>query len=652
MSIWAASDGKVDWEGLGFLRAAAVAPALELGDVAANVREMVRVAGRLSGQGCRLVVFPELGLTGYSCGDLFHQSALQAAALAGLEKVVEASEAWPVVIVAGLPFPWESRLYNVAAVICRGRVLGLVPKVALPNSEEFYERRWFAPASTLASEEVFLGGRPVPIGTDLVFDAVDVRGFSLGVEICEDLWTVTPPSGRLALAGATVLANPSASNEILGKAGYRRQLVSQQSARCLAAYVYASAGAGESSTDLVFSGHTLICENGMVLDEGERFAFDTRAAVADVDLQRLTHDRQRSAAFRDAPAPSGMRRVSFEMGGRTDEATGLRRNVARHPFVPDQAVERASVCGEIFAIQETGLARRIRQVKPERLVIGVSGGLDSTLALLVCLQALENLGEPAERILAVTMPGFGTTERTKGNAEALCGALGVPLETISIAPVVKQHFADIGHPEGQHDVTFENAQARARTLVLMDLANRHRGIVVGTGDLSEAALGWCTFNGDHMSMYHVNAGVPKTLVRYLIEWCAGELYAEAAGAILQDICATPISPELLPVGAEGELRQRTEDSIGPYELHDFFLYHLVRCGAAPAKIVALACHAFDGVHERPVIGRWLEVFLNRFAMSQFKRSSMPDGPKVGTVALSPRGDWRMPSDLAGKISDW
>lgn len=653
MSELATETDQVDWEALGLLRVAAVTPELTLGDVKANVKHLERAAKSLVAQGCRLLVFPELCLTGYSCADLFHQSALQEAALKGLGALALATENLPAVLVVGLPLAHEDRLYNVAAVLCAGKVMGVVPKRFLPNSEEFYERRWFAPAVTLSADSIQIGGLRVPFGTDLVFKAIDIPGFTLGVEICEDLWSVTPPSGRLALSGATVLANPSASNEILGKAPYRRQLVGQQSARCLAAYVYASAGAGESSTDLVFSGHSLVAENGVLMDEGERFSFETRAAVADVDLPRLVHDRQRSAAFRDEPAPEGMRRVEFEMGERMAGApTQLRRYVAKHPFVPSQAADRAAVCEEIFAIQATGLARRVRQVRPKKLVLGLSGGLDSTLAMLVALNALERAGEESSVLLTVTMPGFGTTERTRGNAEKLAEALGVELDTVLIGPAVKQHFADIGHPENQHDVTFENAQARERTQVLMDLANRYGGLVIGTGDLSESALGWCTFNGDHMSMYHVNAGVPKTLVRYLIEWCAEELHAEKAGAVLHDICATPITPELLPVGAGGELEQKTEDTIGPYELHDFFLYQLVRCGSSAKKIHALAMHAFDGVYEAAVVAKWLDIFLKRFATSQFKRSSMPDGPKVGTVALSPRGDWRMPSDFAGKIADW
>jgi NAD+ synthase (glutamine-hydrolysing) len=460
---------------------------------------------------------------------------------------------------------------------------------------------------------------------------------------------VIPPSSHAALAGATVLANPSASDEVLGKAPYRRNLVCQQSARCLAAYLYAGAGAGESSTDVVYSGHALIAENGVILGETERFSFQTKSAVADVDLQRLQHERFKSAAFRDDESRPVFRSVNFTLGASASTGSNLLRPLSAHPFVPPAGADRKAVCEEIFAIQATGLARRLRQTKSKTAVLGLSGGLDSTLALLVLIEALKRAGMPPNAALAITMPGFGTTSRTKSNAEKLAEALGIPLRTISIRAAVEQHFADIGQPPGQLDITYENAQARERTQVLMDVANQTGGIVVGTGDLSEAALGWCTFNGDHMSMYHVNAGVPKTLVKYLIEWAATELYAQEAGAILHDIIDTPISPELLPVGADGQIEQKTEDTVGPYELHDFFLFHFVRHGTPAEKIRWLANIAFAGKHEAAVIDRWLAVFLRRFAQNQFKRSSIPDGPKVGSVALSPRGDWRMPSDWAGAL---
>jgi NAD+ synthase (glutamine-hydrolysing) len=629
----------------GFTRVAAVSPELKLGDVAANTAILLQEMERLAGQGCRLMVFPELCLTGYSCADLFHHPVLQQQALEALGVLAEASAGLGCMAVMGLPLVVESRLYNVAAVIAKGRVLGYVPKSFLPNSGEFYERRWFSPAATLRATEI----DGVPIGTDLLFEADDLPGFVLGVEICEDLWTVVPPSSLAALAGATVLANPSASNEVLGKVQYRRSLVAQQSARCLAAYVYAGAGAGESSADVVYSGHGLIAENGVLLGETERFSFHTRFVAADVDLQRLTHERFKSAAFRDDETRPEFRKICVTLGAVASGDSVLLRQISAHPFVPPAAADRRAVCEEIFAIQATALARRLRQTKSKTAVLGLSGGLDSTLALLVMIEALRRADMPRSAALTITMPGFGTTERTKGNAEALAAALGITLRTIGIRDAVGQHFSDIGHPAGLHDITYENAQARERTQVLMDVANQTGGIVIGTGDLSESALGWCTFNGDHMSMYHVNAGVPKTLVKYLIDWCAAELYEVEAGAILHDIIATPISPELLPIGANGQIEQKTEDTVGPYELHDFFLFHFVRHGCSAEKIRYLAAIAFAGRHEPAMIDQWLAVFLRRFAQNQFKRNSMPDGPKVGSVALSPRGDWRMPSDWAGVL---
>ncbi|TDU66549.1 NAD+ synthase (glutamine-hydrolysing) [Prosthecobacter fusiformis] len=630
----------------GFVRVAAVSPELKLGDVAANVAIIRSEMQRLAGEGCRLIVFPELCLTGYSCADLFYQRSLQQQALNGVKQLAEANAELGCCIVVGLPLAIQGRLYNVAAIIGDGEILGYVPKTFLPNSGEFYERRWFSPAQTLT--DTHTDGDGTPVGTDLLFEATDLPGFVLGIEICEDLWTVIPPSSHAALAGATLLANPSASNEVLGKFNYRRQLITQQSARCLASYIYASAGAGESSTDTVYSGHSLIAENGVLMGETERFSFETRAVIADVDLQRLEHERMRSTVFRDAAATQSYSRITFNLGEQETVANkALQRTVSPLPFVPPAGADRQAVCEEIFAIQATALARRLRQTHSKTAVLGLSGGLDSTLALLVMIEALKRAGMPRDAALTITMPGFGTTSRTKGNAEKLAEALHIPLRTIPIGAAVEQHFKDISHPPGLHDVTYENSQARERTQVLMDVANQTNGIVVGTGDLSESALGWCTFNGDHMSMYHVNAGVPKTLVKYLIEWCATELYAEEAGAILHDIIDTPISPELLPLAADGSMEQKTEDTVGPYELHDFFLFHFVRHGCGKDKILFLAEQALGEKYGREVIEKWLTVFLRRFVQSQFKRSSMPDGPKVGSVALSPRGDWRMPSDYSG-----
>jgi NAD+ synthase (glutamine-hydrolysing) len=436
----------------------------------------------------------------------------------------------------------------------------------------------------------------------------------------------------------------------LGKAPYRRHLVAQQAARCLAAYVYAGAGAGESSTDVVYSGHCLVAESGILLGESERFSFETRQTVADVDVQHLAHDRLKSSSFRDEASTMPMQRITFDLGPALGDDEQLLRTISAHPFVPSAKVDRAAVCEEIFAIQATGLARRLKQARAKTAVLGLSGGLDSTLALLVMLEALKRAGMPMTAALTITMPGFGTTTRTKGNAEQLAEALNIELRTISINEAVRQHFADIGHSETQHDATYENSQARERTQILMDIANKTGGIVVGTGDLSEAALGWCTFNGDHMSMYHVNSGVPKTLVRYLIEWCAEGPFADKAGAILRDIADTPITPELLPLAADESLQQKTEDTIGPYELHDFFLFHFVRHSSSAEKIRWLAAQAFTGKYDDETIAKWLALFFKRFAQNQFKRSSVPDGPKVGSVALSPRGDWRMPSDYAGDLN--
>lgn len=619
----------------GYLRVAAVAPELRLGDPAFNARSTIAALEGLHAQGVEVAVFPELGLTGYTCGDLFYSSTLRAAARSALLEVAEATRQRAIAAIIGLPIEIDGRLFNVAAVVAAGEVQGLVPKSFLPTTQEFYEERWFSRADTLARDEIDLAGAPVPVGTDLLFELADRTHARFGVEICEDLWAVEPPSGALALAGATLIANLSASDEVLGKAAYRRDLVVQQSARLLSAYVYAGAGPGESSTDLVFSGHHLIAECGQLVAESRAFQFSTDSAIADVDLERVTHDRLRNSSF-SASSAGGFRRVSFALGQPCAE--GCLRPVPPHPFVPANAAMRSANCREIFSLQATALARRIRHTGCRTLVLGLSGGLDSTLAALVAVQALGKLGRPAADLLAVVMPGPASTDRTQGNAATLATALGATLRTIPIGPAVAGHLADIAHPEGLHDATFENAQARERTQILMDLANQTGGLVVGTGDLSEAALGWCTFNGDHMSMYHVNAGVPKTLVRHLVVWCAEEEFADPVSALLRDIADTPISPELLPGG------QNTEDAVGPYELHDFFLFQFVRHAFGPAKILALAEVAFAGRYDRETILRWLRVFITRFFMHQFKRSAMPDGPKVGTVALSPRGDWRMPSD--------
>ncbi len=644
---------------LGFVRVAVVSPELRVAEVDFNVQAISSALHDAGRQGCRLAVFPELSITGYSCGDLFYQSVLLERAKAALETVAWAAMEARCAAVVGLPLEIDGRLYNCAALVANGQVFGIVPKSYLPTTNQFYEERWFTPGALAVAQEIQLRRfeEAVPFGPDLLFAAEDVPGLRIGVEICEDLWAVQPPSGVQALAGATVLLNLSASNELLGKVEYRRDLVRQQSARCLAAYLYAGAGPGESTTDTVWAGHSLIAENGAVLAETERFQFSTQMAVADVDVQRLVHERLRNSTFSASQAGRAFRMVGFDLPGETlwvaENPKGLdliRPQLSRTPFVPADVERRAASCREIFAIQSTGLAKRLRHTGVQRVTIGVSGGLDSTLALLVTARAFDLLSLTRDGIVAITMPGFGTTERTRGNAALLAEALDVTLRTIPIADAVRQHFRDIGHDESHHNVTYENAQARERTQILMDVANQVGGLVVGTGDLSELALGWLTYNGDHMSMYHVNAGVPKTLVRYLIEWVADEEWSgRRAAAVLCDIIATPITPELLPLSVDGRLEQKTEDTIGPYELHDFFLYQVVRFQFPPAKVFFLARQAFDGVYGDQEILRWLELFYRRFFSQQFKRSAMPDGPKVGSVALSPRGDWRMPSDASAAV---
>lgn len=630
-----------------FLRVASAAPELRVADIDFNASRLDACLRAAAKHGASLVLFPELALTGYTCGDLFSQALLHEHAKARVLELAATTGKLGIHAVLGLPVVHNGRLYNCAAVLGAGRVLGFVPKVFLPTTAEYYEERWFTSAAGMGPAEVALGDERVPLASQLLFEDAAV-GCTFGVEICEDLWSVHPPSGDLALAGANLILNPSASNELLGKSAYRRDLVRQQSARCMTAYAYAGAGPGESTTDVVFSGHCMIAENGSMLVESERFKFESQIVYADIDLGRLLHERLCNSSFSAAGATVAFRRVPVSLRARADApaALGTLRPNPALPFVPSDARARAATCQEIFAIQSTGLAKRLKHTGAKNVVLGISGGLDSTLALLVAVRAFDLLGLDRKGILAPTLPGFGTTKRTRSNAEKLVELLGATLRVIPIEAAVRQHFADIGHDPAVHDITYENAQARERTQILMDLANKVGGFVVGTGDLSEAALGWCTFNGDHMSMYHVNSGVPKTLVRYLVEWCAESEFTGATSDVLRDIAATPISPELLPINAKGAQQQQTEDVVGPYELHDYFLYQVVRVGSRPAKVLYLAEHAFGGKYDRATILRWLEVFVRRFFTQQFKRSAMPDGPKVGSVALSPRGDWRMPSDAS------
>ncbi len=632
---------------LGFLRVAVATPLLVLADPAANAAATVALLDEAAAQGAALAVFPELGLTGYSCADLFATDPIRDAALAALGEVAAATDRTGVAAVVGLPLEVDGRRYNVAAVCAGGQVVGIVPKVFLATRAEFYEARWFATGLGAAPTSVRFGGQDVPFGIDLLFEASGVPGAVLGVEICEDLWAPEPPSGALAVAGATIIANPSASDELVGKADYRRALVAAASGRLLAAYLYAAAGPGESSTDLVYGGHSLIAEHGALLAEAERFRFEPTMLTADIDLHRLDHERAASGTFAASPARAH-RRVQLPLPRAAAPATAdLRHPLTATPFLAPAGSAREVACAEIAQIAATGLARRLRAVgEGTRLLIGLSGGLDSTLALLLAVDACRRAGRARDAIVAVTMPGPGTSQRTLGNARALAAALGVGLREIPITAAVEAHLADIGHG-GAHDVAFENAQARERTQVLFDLANSLGGFVVGTGDLSEAAVGWMTYGGDHLSQYHVNAGIPKTLVRAVVEHLAVASGDPTLQAVLADIVATPISPELLPPASDGAAPgQHSEASVGPYELVDFFLFHLVRLGESPERVAYLGGLAFAGAHDGATLRRWMRDFVIRFTRNQFKRSAMPDGPKVGTVALSPRGDWRMPSDAS------
>lgn len=632
---------------LGMIRIAVASPALKVADVPFNCREILQTVEQAEKQQVQLLVCPELGVTAYTCGDLFFQRALIEGAREAVLNLARETAKSPLALVVGLPVNQGGRLFNCAAFLAGGEIRGLVPKTFLPNTQEFYEERWFSSAADRTADEVLWGSRAIPFGSDLLFQAEGCPDCRIGIEICEDAWSVEPPSGSQALAGATLLLNLSASPELLAKEAYRRQLVQSQSARCLAAYAYASAGPGESSTDLVYSGHSLIAENGIVLAETKRFRFETELAVADVDFERLTNDRLKNNTFGAARPDGRFHVVSFPLAD--PETDQLLRAVSATPFVPGVEAERSERCREIFSLQTTALAKRLRHTGAHKAVIGVSGGLDSTLALLVTAKAFDKLNLDRKGIVAVTMPGFGTTDRTRTNAEKLAGLLGVTFRVISIDQAVHQHFSDIGHDSGKHDITYENSQARERTQILMDIANQEHGLVVGTGDLSELALGWCTYNADHMSMYNVNVGVPKTLVRYLVAWCAEAEFTGESSATLIDIVATPFSPELLPADEDGTISQVTEEHVGPYVLHDFFLYHIVRMQFRPAKIFHLACRAFDGDYPPKEIHHWLGVFYRRFFAQQFKRSCLPDGPKIGSVVLSPRGDWRMPSDASARL---
>ena len=636
----------------GFVRVAAAVPMLRVADCHYNAEQIKSLIDEALTEGVEVISFPELSLTGYTCADLFFTQQLQQTAMRELESICDYTRGKAIIVLVGAPLQVDNDLFNCAFVITDGEVLGIVPKVNLPNTGEFYEKRWFT--SGRATREYTPGGiapripkieiwsGEVPFGTDLLFTT---RNYTFGIEICEDLWSPLPPSTQLSIQGAELIFNLSSSNCLVGKHAFRRQMITQQSARVHCGYIYTSSGVGESTTDVVFSGSTYIAENGKMLCEGERFQRESTMVIQELDIERLRTDRQRNTNFTKDKA-GHYRRINVAPIERDEEFTEpIHRQFSTNPFLPAKADED-SYCTDVFSIQTSALVRRWEHTHAQTLIIGVSGGLDSTLALLVCVQAADRLGYDRQQVVGVTMPGFGTSDRTYRNALELMKLLGITHREISICDVTTQHLNDIAHNMDNHDITYENAQARIRTLILMDLANELNGIVVGTGDLSELALGWCTYCGDQMSMYGVNAGIPKTLVRYLVRYAAENLFGEDLRRVLLDVVDTPVSPELLPTDEEGQIAQKTEDKVGPYELHDFFLYYFLRYGFTREKIKYMAVQAFDDKFDEATIDRWLNVFMRRFCQQQFKRSAMPDGPKVVCVSLSPRGDWRMPSDAS------
>ena len=624
----------------GYVKVAAVTPKVQVADTEYNGQQIRTLMKETTEHGAKIVVFPELCITGYSCGDLFLQEKLLQEARKELFTIAKESSSYDGIFFVGLPFEVQGKLYNMAAAISGGEILGLIPKCYLPNYNEFYEMRHFTSGLGLCTEEILENGSLIPVCTDLLFYCRNMPRLKIGVEICEDLWAPNPPSTNHALAGANLIVNLSASDEVTGKDLYRKDLVSGQSARLLCGYVYASAGDGESTQDVVYSGHNIIAENGTVLAESERFT--NEVIYSEIDIEKLVGERRRMSTFL---VQENHVEIPFSL---KEEETVLTRFVDPAPFVPGREDQRRKRCEEIFMIQAMGLKKRLEHTHSQSAVGGISGGLDSTLALLVVVKAFDLLKKNHKDIVAVTMPGFGTTDRTYENALNLIKSLGAELMEISIKESVMQHFKDIGHDENVHDITYENSQARERTQILMDVANQKNGMVIGTGDMSELALGWATYNGDHMSMYGVNASVPKTLVRHLVRFYADTCGDEKLSATLYDVLDTPVSPELLPP-KDGQISQKTEDLVGPYELHDFFMYYVLRFGFTPAKIYRLAKIAFAGTYDYEFILKWLKTFYRRFFAQQFKRSCLPDGPKVGTVAVSPRGDLRMPSDACATI---
>ena len=630
----------------GFVKVAAAVPLVQVADCFYNIEKIEGLMRQASEKGVQIIAFPELSVTGYTCLDLFAQQTLLNGAEEALLQLVSNTADLDILTIVGVPLRTENRLINAAVVFQKGAIRGVVPKTYLPNYKEFQEQRWFTSATELRESTISIGEEEYPMGSHLLFRS---GRLTAGIEICEDLWVPVPPSSLLAMEGANIIFNLSASNELIGKHAYLRSLICQQSARCMAGYVYASSGFGESSTDLVFAGNGIIAENGNLLAESPRFTMEEQLVISEIDIETLQNDRQVNTSF--MYGTSGLPKekaqvVDFQV--RIPDGFSLTRPVDPHPFTPSGEALKER-CEEIFHIQVAGLAKRLVHAHAQTAVVGISGGLDSTLALLVTVMTFDALKMPRGQIIGITMPGFGTTDRTYTNACDLIRSLGVTLKEIPIKEACLQHFRDIDHDPSVHDVTYENSQARERTQLLMDVANQKNGLVIGTGDLSELALGWATYNGDHMSMYGVNGSIPKTLVKYLVEWVANHKVDDASRLTLLDIVDTPISPELIPADENGNIKQKTEDLVGPYELHDFFLYHFLRFGSHPSKIYFLAQKAFAGIYDNATVKKWLYTFFRRFFQQQFKRSCLPDGPKVGSVSLSPRGDWRMPSDAVSRL---
>ncbi|MPQ44569.1 NAD(+) synthase [Clostridium tarantellae] len=629
---------------MNFIKVGAASPKIKVSDIKFNIENIKKLIDEAIEINTKILIFPELCITSYTCADLFTNNKLLEESDSAIHQLVQFSKGKDILFAVGAPLLINYCLYNCAYIILNGKILGIVPKSYIPNYSEFYEKRWFTEGLGITNTEIQLSFQEnIPFGTDLLFKFKEI---CLGFEICEDLWVTIPPSSYLSIMGANIIGNLSASNELVSKSSYRKDLISNQSARTLGAYIYSSAGVHESTTDLLFSGHMLVAENGIILKENKRFNRENELITSIIDVFKLNSERMKNISFRATTTTSSIKPRIIHFKFNNVDLKEFDRYVDKHPFVPKNKALRNERCEEILNIQSSALAKRLEHTNLNKVVVGISGGLDSTLALLVVVKTFDMLNIPRKNIITITMPGFGTTDRTYNNALTLCKELGCDLREINIVKASLQHFNDIGHDPSIHDITYENVQARERTQILMDIANKEAGLLIGTGDLSELALGWCTYNGDHMSMYSVNCSVPKTLVRYLVRYFADYITSKTTSETLLDILDTPVSPELLPKDNKGNIAQKTEDIVGPYELHDFFLYHFIKHGSSPERILFLAKKAFKGDYEEDTIKKWLDKFMYRFFSQQFKRSALPDGPKVGSISLSPRGDWRMPSDAS------